>query len=805
MYSEFLSFEELKRQVVADKESGGPDVSTRCRYPIRFVLFDNFSDSSQFVEFAMTEMHAVLESVDKWLDADYPDIMITHTQLASRFKQCIKGLNGKDCVIAPFSELARFYDNGEKKTFDALLKTIKAIEASAEGVALHQRVYVPIVGLEGKMEAFGGDTQSTIWRLAPSEKDLTYRLVLTNGTTYGVKGLETHYTIVRNMREWLNLWKDTKRQSTPNIISTSPSIFANAVYAQPDNAFTYVSCRSAYEFLSAGLQLQVGGATQSERDGRYWLQLAEQIDIARGFSLDRYVEDYFAVNGIDTFQLFVKLWFEHYGGYERWLLARYYERRDGSNAYVRQALSRLHSLIGNELVEIMAADTACTGTDVEVRACCLKEAARHRVTLPESVALTVTNSLEGVARQYGALSALKYFTGISEKENELAVSWISKGEVGAEQIKSFFPDLCHYLDASLGAGASGEDWIADYIAEYRKAKVANKYTDALKAMIKEHNASEAAFDSWYQRFSTVRTLLARRRDIEVFYWVDGLGIDWIPFVKAVLNEKRDHKVYLNEVMIARALLPSTTAANKPDLQRLLPEGEQLQKAGDLDSFAHQSTNTWPSYVVRELQLVREIIDDITSKYNGKKVAIVSDHGLSYMPQLCSGLGMAGVEPDHHGRVVTKSGAAFGCDSNYMRAGDSVACALGHNSLCGKVPKGQGIHGGCTPEEVLVPIFIVSGEANAVQWTATLLTATLSGADPVLRFAIKNLPAGEAPVVKYNGGVYRMHSVGNDEFVTEAIIVDAECTDVSLEAGGTARHYNISVSAGAAEDDLFGDF
>ena len=79
MYGEYLSFDELKNQVLTDKESVGLDVYTRNRYPIRFVLFDNFRDCSSFVELVLTEMHAVLESVDKWLDVDYPDIMIPKT------------------------------------------------------------------------------------------------------------------------------------------------------------------------------------------------------------------------------------------------------------------------------------------------------------------------------------------------------------------------------------------------------------------------------------------------------------------------------------------------------------------------------------------------------------------------------------------------------------------------------------------------------------------------------------------------------------------------------------------------------
>lgn len=51
MYSEYNSLEELKALVIADREQTGMDVSTRNRYPIRFVLFDNFRDCSQFVDF----------------------------------------------------------------------------------------------------------------------------------------------------------------------------------------------------------------------------------------------------------------------------------------------------------------------------------------------------------------------------------------------------------------------------------------------------------------------------------------------------------------------------------------------------------------------------------------------------------------------------------------------------------------------------------------------------------------------------------------------------------------------------------
>lgn len=807
MYSEFLSFDELKQCVIADKQSVGVDAYTRNRYPIRFVLFDNFRDCNSFVEFLIEDCHAVLESVDKWLDTDYPDIMITHTQLAEKFKEYIKSQRGNDCVIAPFSELARFYDNGEKKTFDALLKTIKAIEASVEGVERHQRVYVPVVGLEGKMEAFCHDSQSTVWRLKSEEKGLAYRLVLTKRTTFDVKGLDARYTVVGNMQEWLNIWKDPKQQTTPNIVCTSQSIYANAIYAQPDNAFSYVSCGDAYEFLTAGLHLQFGNVQCMPGDDDYWKQLAADIDVSDGFSFKKYVEDYFAVNTIDAYQQFVKLWFDHLGSYERWLLATYYKSQEGSNAFICRILDSLSNLVGNEFVEKVAYEMTSVEPEIEARRFCLDEALRHNVVLSESAAISIKNRLENIAKQYGVSVALRYFTGISSKEKELAVAWFAKGKIDAGQLKTFFPDLYAYLSEPIGMANGVESWITDYMGEYKKAKLCNAYTDGVKNAIKLHNSDEVAFDKWYQQFSTVRTLLANRKDIEVFYWVDGLGIDWIPLVKEILREKKNHNIFLNEIKIARAQLPSTTVANKADLQKLLPEGCQLQKAGDIDSFAHQPTNAWPVYIIKELQLVRDIIDDITNKYNGKKIAIISDHGLSYMPQLCDGLGLAGVESDHHGRVAIKENGTFSSDSNYTILNNgTMACALNHSSLCSKVPKGQGIHGGCTPEEVLVPIFIISSYVNAAEWDAELLTTEMSGANPVLKFRIKNMPTTDIPYAEYNGRRYNLHQSGDKEvFYTDALCVDVECKMVSITIGDVIRVYNINVSAGAVEDDLFGGF
>ena len=50
MFTTFTNFEELLQNVTADRIIEGDGASTANRFPVRFVLFDNFRDCCKFVE-----------------------------------------------------------------------------------------------------------------------------------------------------------------------------------------------------------------------------------------------------------------------------------------------------------------------------------------------------------------------------------------------------------------------------------------------------------------------------------------------------------------------------------------------------------------------------------------------------------------------------------------------------------------------------------------------------------------------------------------------------------------------------------
>lgn len=803
MYRELTNFDDLKSLVREDKSSIGMDATTRNRYPIRFVLFDDFKQCNAFVDFVQSEIGAVVHSVDKWMDPKYPELMLTYVQLASNIKNYIKHSNGTDSVIAPFSELARFYDNEQNKTFEALLKTIKAIEASPIALEKHQRIYMPIVGLEGKMEPFTKDSQSIIWRLKTPEHHSTYRLILTDNTSYGVNGLDSHYTIVHNILEWLSIWKDSAKQANSNIICTSHSIFANAKYAKPDNAFEFATCENAYDFLVKGLNLKLGNIAFVPGEETYWEELAQLINVSKDFDFSKFIHEYYNISSLYNYETFIKLWLDKNGKFDRWLLARYYQSHSEAGDYIGKILAETKAFIGNDFVERMAMNFTSSPDEIRIRRYCLTEAAKKHVVMRNEVQSIVVKRLEAIADKYNATSALKYFTGISDREKELAVSWLGRGLIECDKLKNIFPDLYYYLYEPIGISYNIPEWVSPYFDAYKKAKIRNRYTDEINEQINKLNSSEVTFDSWYQDFCTTRTLMMKREDIDVYFWIDGLGIDWIPLVKKIINERNKNGIYLNEVKIARALLPTITSVNKPDLQKLLPEGDTLEKIGDLDSLAHQSTNVWPKTIVQEVEKVREIIETILDKYNGKRIAIISDHGLTYLSQLCKGLGLPSVESDHHGRIAIRKDGKWTKDNNYMVLEDGItACALNHKSLCEKVPSGQGIHGGCTPEEVLVPIFIISNKDTAIEWTAELLTTEISGANPILKYEIKNIPSVDIPYIVYDGKKYNLHLLYGNTYESDPLIVNPDVTEVSLYIGSMSIEKEIQVTSGATENDLF---
>ncbi len=270
----------------------------------------------------------------------------------------------------------------------------------------------------------------------------------------------------------------------------------------------------------------------------------------------------------------------------------------------------------------------------------------------------------------------------------------------------------------------------------------------------------------------------------------------------VIESIRSDGINLNEVKLARALLPSRTETNRPQLETLA-EGKPLEKIGDLDAYAHKQ-KAWPDYVVTEIELVAEAIRSVLQQYAGKKIAFVSDHGITYLAGEAQGLNLGGITADHHGRcAIWDNGSAPSGGDRYMTLNDGkTLCALSHRSLSAKIPKGQGAHGGATPEEVVVPILVVSAKEMAAEFSAQLITTEVSPANPIVRYRIKGEIGLNAPYITYNNKRYALTLAPDGSYTSQRLELTNEARTVTLTVGGVIQEDRIDVRLGVEEDDLF---
>ena len=185
----------------------------------------------------------------------------------------------------------------------------------------------------------------------------------------------------------------------------------------------------------------------------------------------------------------------------------------------------------------------------------------------------------------GLKAAANLLTPFTSVEKEIAVKWYGEGNLAVCDLREKpLPIFYCYLQNNV-LPIDSQDWIENYIEKYKKAKFSNKYDQSVSDALLVHSSNDVAFNSWYQDFRTVRTILADRDDIDVFYWIDGLGIDWIPVVQHIIEAEKQNGIYLNEVIVGKSLLPTVTSINKVDLEKIV--SGKLVKTGDLDNLAHK--------------------------------------------------------------------------------------------------------------------------------------------------------------------------------------------------------------------------
>ena len=165
--------------------------------------------------------------------------------------------------------------------------------------------------------------------------------------------------------------------------------------------------------------------------------------------------------------------------------------------------------------------------------------------------------------------------------------------------------------------------------------------------------------------------------VDYVYWIDGLGAEYIPFINHIVSGQR---VFVTEkCAYTRADIPSSTTHNRYDLPP-----EQIFRT--LDEKAHDS-HGYRKYdtLIEELAILRDAVEKIMQNHIGEncRIAIVSDHGLSYLSRKVESL-KTEKTAEHEGRYLLSDNAPRH-DSDFVYHinegdGQQYKVALRHASL-----------------------------------------------------------------------------------------------------------------------------
>lgn len=363
-------------------------------------------------------------------------------------------------------------------------------------------------------------------------------------------------------------------------------------------------------------------------------------------------------------------------------------------------------------------------------------------------------------------NALELCTGVFDYEHILLMGCYAHNQQNKpvkDAVKTIYPEFAAYLkDTKPSSFAVDTQWCVEYFHEYKKAKLQDAYIPEIATFITKKNASSKTFYQWYYSFEESHDVLADVSHNSVLcpdkvYWIDGLGAEFLPYLLSLIEEKHSNMKVVRS-QITRTTIPSSTSLNRFD-------GENVIKYGALDELGHDAHGYKYLYTLNEeLAVLKNIINEIIDTCQKLKstIAIVSDHGLSCLSRKVSSKKYDG-KFEHEGRYIKTSSEAE-TDHDYLvhkneKDEQFYKVALTHSSLA-KVPTHE-VHGGCTPEEVLVPFILLSNKnvASSIVYQVKLIESEIMLSNPIVRLSV--IPEPTSVSLTCDGQTYGMKREGTN--------------------------------------------
>lgn len=799
----FDSYDALLAEIKLDMNDGAP---LRCRYPVRFIMLNNFNVWHQLAQ-DLAGLGVQPLNLEELIE-DNHERWITTDELSRTIKA-----RTVTSVVAPFSELVRFYSDSDFRGFFNEIILTEDIDCPKK------RLYIPLIGLQNRFSSFLNcfsriEESAPVWAyLTEEHKTKVFLTTIKNKSNAfasheNIKCLDTLY-------DWLRFWKTHAPQE--QIICSSGPINRKERYSDPDNIFTFEHIKNSHEYIDSFLGVNVP-FTYDTTEEDFWSHLLEDI-IKTGpsaFSFSSFVSARFGFTSVSTRELF-RQWVEtETTPYGRWLLKNYFLSSAIADKYPYLKICfdeitdyenycELPSKIAERIFYFSEPSTQ-NKYAAEREMLIKRSSVVFNEFTDESTKNYIKNCL-GELDQNNTRLAITLTTGIFDFEKVLITAWYAdRANTGLtlEKAAEKFPDLGMYLSDLKPSQKRKDNWHLDYLSAYRDAKLYDEITDDIASFIADKNHDVDAFYDWYHSFNETHDLLHKHQNSaelrpEKVYWVDALGAEFLPYLLSIFEDSsHGFRVLYSE--ITRCTIPSATAQNRFD---------NVVKYEDLDKIAHDAGYKKNATLVRELKVLADKMwEIITSNSHGEHtVAIVSDHGLSCLSRLADSK-KYDAKVEHDGRYINVTGKyKLYNDADYVvhvneNDGERYKVALTHSSL-GRKPVHE-VHGGCTPEEVLVPYIIITNKKqNLTSYKYELITKDIEVSEPVI--TVNVMPQPSRVKLTIDGQDYNMTRSGNKWSARIEGLEEGEYEAVFAIPGGTPYSTKINVNGTGFGGNDFLDF
>jgi len=774
-YIEFTSVAELFEAIESDHN---PQDLSSSRYPMRFIFCDSYKTLNTIIKIlsdnnvSVLLLDRLLTDKDAWFSID--DII-----------NKINTLNSNTLII-PLSEILRFYNEID---FSVLLRSLTSIENKPF------RIYIPLVKLWDKFNNLfyskfnRKEHWAILWKIIDEPDPYSTIFQLTFQSRSITKG-----NIIDSTTDWLNI---RQHNDLKNLICKSETLAYLCKQFLPDNAFTLVEITTPIEYIEKILNLSIS-IPYYEKENAFWDMLISDFENTGIKQQNEIIRHILNVDRIYT-NNFIELWFKCQDEYQKWLLKNYILSNCHDCIYLCAVLQCLSDFSNANLLKnlwLKIFDTDYSQSTINERKELLKLCNKHlEVNLPINLENEVETKINALSDESIKLSLL---TGILPFERKIILdSLIKSGFSNLQQFSDKHPELFWYLQPiSFDNLNKNQNWIVQYLNEYKKAKLSNQYTSEICILINQYNSDEETFYKWYCNFPSVMELL-QENPVDYIIWVDALGIEWISLIDNYISQNKP-ELCISKKMIARANLPSSTEFNRI---------EETCKIDNLDNLIHNNPYNYPESIFNQIDTIIDILEKNLNLTENNKIAIVSDHGLTALSRLTDAKKQTFKNVSHEGRYAPIEENRVQTDKDFIvhKTNDNkiFAIALKHNSIDRKPIRE--VHGGCTPEEVLVPVLVIS-QKTAIKdnyFNVNPVKFEVQKKIPELYINIKPKPELTPYIIDKSGNKAVLSFVSDtDNWFTSLEHLSSGIHLVKLKIGSFEIEITVEIKSGMKSNDLF---